>query len=221
MENQIIIYGKNPTTQAITPISVSGQGQNTTINYLESIETADDFGTVPNPRINGEQLFYNSSSQKYDSRLREYFSLGWWGQQRTYSSPQIRQILSPTVFWNAYNYDLPGTFQGSSNFSLNTTNGVISGLTSTKYYKVDMYISLNSNNISTTTTWRLSLRDASSTTVRSGTIQCSTDDRFPSLCISWIGTGTTTLLPLLELTTGSYSTTQNPDCQFSMAIMEI
>lgn len=68
MENQIIIYGRNPNTGVITPINVSGQGQNTVITTT-NVNSLDDLNDVVISGVGASQtIMYNSSNSRFENR---------------------------------------------------------------------------------------------------------------------------------------------------------
>lgn len=68
MDNQIIIYGRNPITNAITPINVSGQGQNTTINTT-NVSSLDDLSDVVVSGVGASQtIMYNATNSRFENR---------------------------------------------------------------------------------------------------------------------------------------------------------
>lgn len=68
MENQIIIYGRNPDTGIITPINVTGQGQNTTINTT-NVSSLNDLSDVIVSEVGASQtIMYNATNSKFENR---------------------------------------------------------------------------------------------------------------------------------------------------------
>ena len=172
--------------------------------------------------LDGSLLRWDSTALLYYRRRTQYYSYAAYGQLASYSSATQKAILLSST-WSSRTEDTI-YFYPAAKFTINGTTGSIGGFDSNKVYKIEFHISQNSNNISTTMSWRARIfggTTSAGTKVRDVSIGSVTDDRAPSLhCVVIIG-GYTSYYFDYGITAGTYSTTVSPDCQISISFNEI
>ena len=179
MEQTLILYGKDGSGN-ITPLQISTSAGQGTINYINKVSTAEDVSmTASTATTTGAQLVYNNSNSKWENRLKAMYSFSQYGQQAGWGASGERNVLQSANWTTISSSSSTGIPVGT--FSFSTTTGIISGLTSTRYYRIDITLSLQGFNISATTQWSLKLYDQSSTLLISTQITQITDGTMPSL----------------------------------------
>ncbi len=226
MDNQIIIYGQNPSTGAITPINVSGTGQNATISYISNLQGASDFGTVPGTRIFGETLRYNTSTSKYDSRLPSYFCCNLSGGTGSFTAGTNYDILLNTSIgsgggvWTRMNRNT----SDNNGFTFSSSTGLTPAST-TKYYKISAHLSYTSLNIGTADTVLSLLLFINNSEARRMELTYNADGSFGcSSPMEYIGTNISNIRFLLSsnfATSTPFSGTTLSTVNFSCSVIEI
>lgn len=219
MENQIIIYGKD-SAGTITPITLQGTGQNTTINYLESIESASDRGTEPSPRVNNENLFYNTSTSKWDSRGRESYSINISGGMIALAANTFYDILPQSGNGNFNSITSRTNF--STNSAVTWSGTTLSGFVSTKTYMIMLNVGTSSWNIGTSPTLLTFDIVVNGNRVAQGTHSYDADGSYGSShpC-SWVGTGVSNVRARIFPSAATAIGFRDPNTVINLQIIEL
>ncbi len=129
--------------------------------------------------------------------------------------------ITSSVNWTTFTQSTAN----SSIITYSSATGMYSSLDSTKTYRIDYAISLNSSNSSapTPTSWIARIYSGNITTgtsLKEGQIGVQLDYAMPSITLCYIGSGLNDITPSLQLVSGTYSN-QALDCQLSFTIQEI
>jgi len=188
-------------------------------------DTLENLSNVGNSAdsIDGGPVRYITGGT-YAARCAQYWSYAGYGQLTSYTlAGTERPILRTdgTGTWASFTPNNVYT-QPSGKFTHDTATGILSGFDSTKHYKVEFHVSQNGNNINPAVSWFAKIRqnNSSGAIIRDVRISQATDDRAPSLHAVVIITDITALYFGYGLS-GTYTTTQNPDCQISICCHEL
>ena len=196
-------------------------GQTINLGSAGSLVLSNISDVSSSDALDGSLLRWDSTALLYYRRRTQYYSYAAYGQLASYSSATQKAILLNST-WASRTVDTTYSYPAAK-FTISGT-GSIGGFDSNKVYKIEFHISQNSNNISTTMSWRARIfggTTSAGTVVRDVSIGSVTDDRAPSLhCVVIIG-GYTSYYFDYGITAGTYSTTVSPDCQISISFNEI